>query len=59
MPTTFVGLTGRVHFLFINGGPSQFESFDYKPELKANAGKKGVKKGKLLGPLYKFGSSVT
>jgi hypothetical protein len=44
----------RVIFLFINGGPSQFESFDYKPELKANAGKKGAKKGKLLAPLYEF-----
>ncbi|QDV49462.1 DUF1501 domain-containing protein [Gimesia fumaroli] len=44
----------RVIFLFINGGPSQFESFDYKPELKANGGKKGAKKGKLLAPLYDF-----
>jgi len=44
----------RVIFLFINGGPSQFESFDYKPELKANGGKKGVNKGKLLAPLYDF-----
>ena len=23
----------RVIFLFINGGPSQFESFDYKPQI--------------------------
>ncbi len=44
----------RVIFLFINGGPSQFESFDYKPELKANGGKKGTNKGKLLAPLYDF-----
>jgi hypothetical protein len=44
----------RVIFLFINGGPSQFESFDYKPELKANGGKKGKNKGKLLAPLYDF-----
>jgi len=44
----------RVIFLFINGGPSQFESFDYKPELKTNGGKKGVNKGKLLAPLYDF-----
>ena len=44
----------RVIFLFINGGPSQFESFDYKPDLKAAGGKKGAKKGKLLAPLYNF-----
>ncbi len=44
----------RVIFMFINGGPSQFESFDYKPELKALSGKKGLKNGKLLGPLWKF-----
>ncbi|MBT4867630.1 MAG: DUF1501 domain-containing protein [Planctomycetaceae bacterium] len=44
----------RVIFIFINGGPSQFESFDHKPGLKASAGKKGLKKGKLLGPLLNF-----
>ncbi len=44
----------RVIFLFINGGPSQFESFDYKPQLKAAGGKTGMKKGKLLAPLYEF-----
>ncbi len=44
----------RVIFLFMHGGPSQFESFDYKPELMKNAGKKGSKKGTLLGPLQKF-----
>ncbi len=44
----------RVIFLFINGGPSQFESFDWKPELKANGGKKGTGKGKLLAPLWNF-----
>ena len=44
----------RVIFLFINGGPSQFESFDFKPQLKAASGKKGIGKGKLLGPLWEF-----
>ncbi|MDP6466903.1 MAG: DUF1501 domain-containing protein [Pirellulaceae bacterium] len=44
----------RVIFMFINGGPSQFESFDYKPALKVSSGKKGLKNGKLLGPLWKF-----
>ncbi len=44
----------RVIFLFMAGGPSQFESFDYKPGLKIADGKKGLKKGKVLGPLAKF-----
>ncbi|MDP7017644.1 MAG: DUF1501 domain-containing protein, partial [Pirellulaceae bacterium] len=44
----------RVIFLFINGGPSQFESFDHKPALVAQGGKKGLKNGKLLAPLWKF-----
>jgi len=44
----------RVIFIFVQGGPSQFESFDHKPVLKAHSGKKGLKKGKLLGPLWKF-----
>ena len=44
----------RVIFLFINGGPSQFESFDFKPELRDFGGKKGAKKGKLLAPLWNF-----
>lgn len=44
----------RVIFLFINGGPSQFESFDHKPLLKKASGKKGLGKGKLLGPILNF-----
>ena len=38
----------------MSGGPSQFESFDHKPALKAAGGKKGLKKGKLLAPLAEF-----
>ena len=53
-PPHFAPKAKRVIFLFINGGPSQFESFDYKPQLKASGGKKGVKKGKLLAPLWDF-----
>jgi len=53
-PPHFAPKAKRVIFIFINGGPSQFESFDYKPKLKANSGKIGTKKGKLLGPLCKF-----
>lgn len=44
----------RVIFLFINGGPSQYESFSYKPELKKRDGTEGPKKGKLLGPQLDF-----
>ena len=44
----------RVIFLFMAGGPSQFESFEYKPALIAAGGKKGLKKGKLLAPVTKF-----
>jgi len=53
-PPHFAAKAKRVIFLFINGGPSQFESFDHKPELAANGGKTGTKKGKLLAPLWKF-----
>ena len=44
----------RVIFLFMAGGPSQFESFEYKPLLKKAGGKKGLKKGTLLGPQVNF-----
>ncbi|WP_437193006.1 DUF1501 domain-containing protein [Planctomicrobium sp. SH527] len=50
----FIPKAKRVIFLFINGGPSQFESFSYKPELKKRDGKDGPKKGKLLGPQLNF-----
>ncbi len=44
----------RVIFLFMAGGPSQFESFEYKPALKVSGGKTGLKKGRLLAPLARF-----
>lgn len=50
----FTGKAKRVIFLFMAGGPSQFESFDYKPTLKSAGGKKGIKKGKLLEPQFNF-----
>jgi len=50
----FAPKANRVIFLFINGGPSQFESFDYKPLLKKAGGKKGMKKGTLLAPQTEF-----
>jgi hypothetical protein len=47
----------RVVFLFMRGGPSQMETFDYKPRLQADNGKpspSGVKNMKLLGSQWKF-----
>ena len=51
----------RVIMLFMQGGPTHVDTFDYKPELIKNADKNHVLeykgktiKGKLLGPAYKF-----
>ncbi len=46
----------RVIFLFMRGGPSQMDTFDYKPELNSNDGKEiGKKKNKeLFGSPWKF-----
>ncbi len=54
----------RVIRLFMQGGPSHVDTFDYKPELIANGGKAGNitqsgfgrirKNDKLLAPLWKF-----
>src|SRR4051794_6033317 len=33
----------RVIFLFMRGGPSQVDTFDYKPELKKHSGEKAAK----------------
>lgn len=57
----FPGTAKRVIFLFMQGGPSHLDTFDWKPTLKASAGKtvsnsgnqKG-KGGKLLAPQFKF-----
>ena len=38
----------RIIFLFMNGGPSQHDMFDYKPKLFTDGGKKD-KKEKHLG----------
>src|SRR5262245_23032023 len=43
----------RVIYLFMTGGVSHLESFDFKPKLEQDAGKKH--KGRtLLGPQFKF-----
>jgi len=44
----------RVIFLFMNGGPSQHDTLDYKPQLYADGGKTGKNKQKLLAPLWSF-----
>ena len=52
----------RIIHLFMNGGPSQVDTFDPKPELTKNAGKappehllpRGRSKGALLGSPFKF-----
>jgi len=44
----------RVIFLFMNGGPSQQDTLDYKPKLYADGGKKGKNKQALLSPLWDF-----
>ena len=46
----------RVVFLFMRGGPSQMETFDYKPRLQADDGKPSPtgKNMKLLGSQWKF-----
>jgi hypothetical protein len=50
----------RVIFLFMQGGPSHVDTFDYKPALKRDDGKPrpgggtGGKGGALLGPQFEF-----
>ena len=43
----------RVILLAMQGGPSHLDTFDYKPKLKADAGKPGDK-GKLVAPVAEF-----
>ncbi|MBL9155617.1 MAG: DUF1501 domain-containing protein [Verrucomicrobiales bacterium] len=50
----------RVIFLFMQGGPSHLDTFDWKPDLMANGGKTasgdaaGGRGGKLLAPQFAF-----
>ena len=44
----------RMIFLFMNGGPSQHDMFDYKPKLYVDGGKEGKKKKKLMAPMWDF-----
>ncbi|MGV3482985.1 MAG: DUF1501 domain-containing protein [Planctomycetaceae bacterium] len=57
-PPHFPAKAKRVIFLFMQGGPSHLDTFDWKPELAANGGKtsggNGGRGGKLLAPQFKF-----
>lgn len=44
----------RVIMLFMDGGPSQMDLFDYKPQLNKDHGKMGRKKATLYGTPWKF-----
>jgi hypothetical protein len=50
----YTGPAKRVIFLFMRGGPSQMDTFDYKPELNAKNGEKLNKKDELFGSPWKF-----
>jgi hypothetical protein len=55
-PGHFPARAKHVIFLFMRGGPSQMDTFDYKPELNKNNGKKvgKNKKSELFGSPWKF-----
>src|SRR5436190_11672891 len=52
-PSHFTPKAKRVIYLFMTGGVSHLESFDPKPKLAADAGKK-YKGRTLLAPQFKF-----
>ena len=54
-PPHYVPWAKRVIFLFMNGGPSHVDTFDYKPQLAIDDGKPGRRKGRrLLKSPWKF-----
>lgn len=54
-PRQHVARAKRVIFLFMRGGPSQHDMFDYKPELVKRNGQVGRHEGKpLIGPRWRF-----
>jgi len=64
IPAHYAACAKRVIFLFMQGGPSQMDLFDYKPKLMEFAGKPfelpanyeapGLNKTKLMGPISSF-----
>jgi len=55
-PAHFQGKAKRVILLYMQGGVSHLDTFDYKPKLQANHGKDYAtgKGGKLIGSPWKF-----
>lgn len=57
-PPHFPAKAKRVIFLFMQGGPSHLDTFDWKPELKAKGGKTSDsadgRGGALLAPQFEF-----
>lgn len=53
-PGHYEGPAKRVIFMFMRGGPSQMDTFDYKPELNRRDGEQYGKKDKLFGSPWKF-----
>jgi hypothetical protein len=54
-PPHFQPRAKRVLFLCMRGGPSQVDTFDYKPKLEQDTGKPGPRPGtKLMGSKFKF-----
>src|SRR5689334_4934238 len=51
-PSHYAGRAKRVIFLFMSGGPSQVDTFDYKPELTKLHGKKTNPKAADGSPVY-------
>jgi hypothetical protein len=66
LPTPHVSRAKRVIFLFMHGGPSQVDTFDYKPELQRRDGERlpfapaknldptSARQAKLLGSPWEF-----
>ncbi|MEQ8211613.1 MAG: DUF1501 domain-containing protein [Lacipirellulaceae bacterium] len=50
----FPATAKRVIFLFMQGGPSHVDTFDYKPQLSKDHGKQGKYGGSLLGSPFEF-----
>lgn len=53
-PAHHSGPAKRVIFMFMRGGPSQMDTFDYKPELNRRDGEQYEKKDKLFGSPWRF-----
>jgi hypothetical protein len=53
-PSHFTPRAKRVIMLFMDGGPSHMDTFDYKPQLQKDDGKDGRKRAQLYGSPWKF-----